>query len=89
MPKGTKKKPISLRWSNYKSHHKSGLHSCGMSTHLAICHKGENIGNLISLTLLEECPTSDLAKESETAWMYKLFSFHPTGLNVREENLSD
>ena len=85
-----KKKAISLRWSNYKSHHKNGLHSCGMSTHLAICHKGENIENLISLTLLEECPSADLAKEAETAWMFKLFSFHPTGLNIREEeNLSD
>ena len=79
------KKPMSLRWSNHKSHHKKGRNMCGMTAHLMTCHKGEDMQNLVSITILEECPSPEVAKELETAWCHRLFSFHPAGLNCREE----
>ena len=79
------KKPMSLRWSNHKSHHKKGRNMCGMTSHLLTCHKGEDMQRFVSITILEECLNQELAKEKETAWCHRLFSFHPAGLNCREE----
>ena len=79
------KKPMSLRWSNHKSHHKKGRNMCGMTSHLLTCHKGEDMQKFVSITILEECQNQEIAKEKEIAWCHRLFSFHPAGLNCREE----
>ena len=78
-------KPMGLRWSNHKSHHKTGRNLCMMTDHLLACHKGEQAQDFVTITLLEECPDQNIAKERETAWTFNLFAFYPTGLNKREE----
>ena len=81
---------MGVRWSNHKSHHKRGYDNCKMTNHLITCHKGEAAQDLVTITILEACSSADVAKERETQWCYKLFSFQPCGLNVREEaNLSN
>ena len=82
---GPNKKVMGPRWSNHKSHHKRGHNLCRMSDHLITCHKGETAQNFITITILQACPSPDIAKEMETAWCHRLFSFHPAGLNLREE----
>ena len=82
-------KPMALRWSNHKSHHKHTRNQCTMTEHLITFHKNENAQDLIKITLLEACDPQIL-KLVETKWCYKLFSFTPSGLNVREEaNISN
>ena len=78
-------KPMPLRWSNHKSHHKKGHNLCKMTDHLLACHKGESAQEFVTITMLEVCPSQEVAKEKETIWAYNLFSFYPTGLNDREE----
>jgi hypothetical protein len=79
------KKVMGPRWSNHKSHHKMGHNLCRMSDHLITCHKGETTQDFITITILQACPSPDIAREMETAWCHRLFSFHPAGLNLREE----
>ena len=78
-------KPMALRWSNYKSHHKQGRNLCQMTDHLLACHTGESAQDMVTITILENCKDQTEAKEMETVWAHKLFSFYPTGLNKREE----
>ena len=75
---------MALRWSNHKSHHKHTRNQCTMTEHLITFHKNENAQDLIKITLLEACD-QQILKLVETKWCYKLFSFTPSGLNVREE----
>ena len=35
-------KPMSKRWANHKSHHKTGRNNCHMMDHFITCHKNEN-----------------------------------------------
>ena len=78
-------KPMALRWSNHKSHHKQGRNLCQMTDHLLACHTGESAQDMVTITILENCKDQTEAKEMETVWAHKLFSFYPTGLNKREE----
>ena len=82
-------KAMGTRWSNHKSHHKQGHDLCRMTNHLMTCHKGDSAQDFVKITILEACPSPEVARERETMWCYRLFSFQPCGLNVREEeNLS-
>ena len=74
-----------LRWSNHKSHHKKNRNLCQMSEHLLTWHQGEDTQDLLQITILEECPDMQTAREEETKWTHRLFSFYPHGLNKREE----
>ena len=78
-------KPMANRWANHKSHHKAGRNLCQMSEHLITFHKHEKAQDLIRITLLDVCSNQEDAKVKETMWAFKLFSFYPTGLNIREE----
>ena len=77
-------KPMSARWSNHKSHHKHSKNNCAMTDHLLLFHKNENPQDFVKITLLEACDMENL-KRVETKWCYKLFSYIPHGLNLREE----
>ena len=77
-------KPMSARWANHKSHHKRRKDKCQMTNHLLTFHHNEDPQNLIKITVLEECSTEEEAIRREIAWTYDLFSFKPSGLNVRE-----
>ena len=69
------KKPMAL----------NGHNMCKMTEHLLACHKGELAQEFVTITILEVCPSPEVAKERETIWTYDLFAFYPTGLNEREE----
>ena len=56
-----------------------------MTDHLITCHPNESTQNLVKITLLEVCPDKATAREKEKIWAFRLFSFYPTGLNIREE----
>ena len=77
--------PMASRWSNHKSHHKWGHNNCKLANHLISFHKGEDAQTFVKLQILQEFKTEEEARSHETWWMRKLFSFSPTGLNVREE----
>ena len=55
-----------------------------MTNHLLTFHHNEDPQNLIKITVLEECSTEEEAIRREIAWTYDLFSYKPSGLNVRE-----
>ena len=78
-------KPMSKRWANHKSHHKTGRNNCHMTDHLITCHKNENTQDFVKITILEACQDAATARERETIWTFKLFGFYPAGLNKREE----
>ena len=78
-------KPMASRWANHKAHHKAGRNLCQMTEHLITFHKHEDAQSLVKLTLLDVCSNQEEAKLKETQWSYKLFSFYPAGLNIREE----
>ena len=65
-------KPMALRWANHKSHHNKRVNKCMMSDHLLSCHGGEQAQDLISITILEECNTPEVAREKETIWAYQV-----------------
>ena len=79
-------KPMSVRWSNHKSHHKKRKNNCQMTKHLMMFHKNEDPQKFIKITILEECQTEAEAIRRELAWTFDLFAFTPSGLNVREES---
>ena len=60
-----------------------------MTNHLINFHRGENPQDFVKITILEECNDHENLKEKETIWAFRLFSFYPTGLNVREENMTE
>ena len=78
---------MSARWSNHKSHHKMMKDKCQMTKHLITCHRNEDPQKFVKLTILEECATEAEALRREISWTYDLFSFAPSGLNVREESV--
>ena len=59
--------------------------ACKFSEHLIQFHNGEDPQKFVSIKILEECQSLEEAKEKELIWSFKLFSFYPNGLNVREE----
>ena len=79
-------KPMSLRWSNHKSHHNKRKNMCAMTNHLMTFHPNENAQDFLKITILEQCENQEIAKKKEAAWAFKLFSYYPSGLNVRDES---
>ena len=80
--------PMPHRWSVHKSHAKHGHLKCQMSIHLHRFHRQENPQQFVKIQLLQTAKTEEEAIELELQWQRRLFSFQPTGLNVREEILS-
>ena len=81
--------PMPLRWANHKSHHKNGHNKCKMTDHLIKFHKNEDPQNFVKIQILESMDNEDLALEREVWWQRRLFSFYPSGLNVREESVEN
>ena len=79
------RKAMALRWDNHKSHHKQRHEFCAMTTHLLNFHRGEDPQKFIKIQILQSAPTVEDAKTLELWWTRRLFSFWPTGLNIREE----
>ena len=52
-------------------------------------HKGENPQQFCKITILQTANTIKEIKKLEIMWTRKLFSYKPTGLNVREEHDDD
>ena len=69
----------------HKSHSKKNLNTCQMSEHLITYHKGEDAQKFVTIQILQECPNEEVALKAELWWQRRLFSFKPTGLNVRQE----
>ena len=80
-----------LRFNNYKSKHRAfrkgnqkvpqkRFHSHFMQTN----HEGINDWEF---TLIEQCQTHEELKRRETYWQHRLKTFHPLGLNDKEEYL--
>ena len=57
-----------------------------MTDHLITCHQNEDPQSLIKITILEKCQDQATAKELEAYWSFKLFSYYPNGLNIRDES---
>ena len=79
------KRAMAGRWSNHKSHMKHEKEFCAFTTHLLSFHKGEDPQKLTSIQILQTAEDVDTAKQLEKKWILKLFSFVPTGLNLRDE----
>ena len=73
------------RWSNHKSHARKKVNKCQLVNHLLTFHRGEDPQQFLKITLLEAADTPEEARILEVQWTRRLFSFKPTGLNVREE----
>ena len=56
-----------------------------MTEHLINFHKGECAQDFVKITILEEVKDIALLKKAESKWAHKLFTFYPSGLNIREE----
>ena len=80
------KRAMGCRWSTHQIHFKHGINKCKMTNHLLMFHKGEDPQTFVKIQILESCSTEDEATKRELHWQRRLFSFHPSGLNVREEN---
>ena len=77
--------PMRARWSNHKSHARKKVNKCQLVNHLLTFHRGEDPQQFLKITLLEAADTPEEARILEVQWTRRLFSFKPTGLNVREE----
>ena len=75
------------RWSVHKSHHKKAFLGCEMTKHLYNFHRGENPQQFVTIQIIQTASSVEEVQKLELIWQRKLFSFKPTGLNVREENL--
>ena len=56
-----------------------------MTEHLIICHPDEDPQKFVKITILEQCSDQATAREREAVWAFKLFSYIPSGLNIRDE----
>ena len=79
--------PMKARWSNHKSHFKHNSGFCYLTDHLQKFHRGEDPQKFIKLKVLQQLDTFEESKDAEIYWTRKLFAFHPSGLNRREETL--
>ena len=80
-----KKKPMSLRWSNHKSHFHRNVNKCKFTNHLLQFHRGEDPQTFCKIQILQEVNSVEEARSIEVYWTRKLFCYHPSGLNQREE----
>ena len=78
-------KAMGTRWANHKSHFRHGHDFCAMTSHLLTYHRGEDPQHLVKIQILQAAPDVDTAKHLEMTWTRRLFAYHPTGLNIREE----
>ena len=83
----TKVQAIASRWANHKSHFRKGRDFCTMTTHLLNFHRGEDPQKFISIQILQSAPSVDEANKLELIWTKRVFAFHPSGLNLREEDV--
>ena len=81
-----KVKAMAARWANHKIHFKQGHDFCAMTTHLHNFHRGEDPQQFLKIQILQSAPNIDVAKTLEKTWTRRLYAFHPTGLNIREED---
>ena len=79
------KKAMAGRWANHKSHFNNSRDFCAFTSHLLHFHRGEDPQQFVSIQILQSAPDLDTAKILEKEWSMKLFSFVPTGLNLRDE----
>ena len=70
------------RWANHKSHFNNNHE---FTSHLLRFHRGEDPQQFVSIQILQSAPDLETAKILEKEWTLKLFSFVPTGLNLRDE----
>ena len=77
--------PMAARWSNHKSHFKHAVNGCRLTNHLLKFHRCEDPQKLLKIKILQSANTLEELKRLEIIWTRRLFSFEPTGLNVREE----
>ena len=80
-----RKKPMSLRWANHKSHFHRDVNKCKFTNHLIQFHKGEDPQMFCKIQILQEVASLEEAKSTEVYWTRRLFCYHPSGLNQREE----
>ena len=64
-----------------------GKNTCEMSKHLIQYHKNEDPQEFVKVQILEQLSTIEETKAAELSWTRKLFAFHPSGLNKREETV--
>ena len=88
---GKTKTKFCLQFNNYKSKHWSfqkGKQNVPLkrfhSHYVQDCHKGIDDWEV---TLFEKCETHKQLKERDTFWQHKLKTFHPPGLNEKQEYL--
>jgi hypothetical protein len=79
------KKAMAGRWANHKSHFNNNHEFCAFTSHLLRFHRGEDPQQFVSIQILQSAPDLETAKILEKEWTLKLFSFVPTGLNLRDE----
>ena len=92
---------IKSRWSNHKSHIRTGLKTCSLASHCSLYHKDSMVGagklsttefvkSSLTFTLIEsvghEGSAEDL-EQCEEMWRNRLNSWAPNGLNMREDGL--
>ena len=77
--------PMRHRWTVHKSHFKTSYNGCKLTDHLIKFHKGEEPQNFLKVVILQEASSLEELLELEIKWTRKLFCYHPSGLNEREE----
>ena len=82
----TKVQAMASRWANHKSHFRKGHEFCTMTSHLLNFHRGEDPQKFISIQILQSAPNVEEAKKLELIWTRRLFAFHPSSFNLREED---
>ena len=87
------------RWANHKSHIRNQHHTCNLATHCSTTHREEMVGpgkivsvedikSRLTFVLLEsigEDGSQAELKVLENKWRDRLQSWHPLGLNTRDD----
>ena len=81
--------PMKSRWANHKSHFKHQSGFCYLTDHLTKFHRGEDPQQFMTIQILQQLDTFEEIKNAEVYWTRKLFAYHPSGLNRREEATSN
>ena len=92
---GSSKGPFRTRFNNYKSHHRSYLARLSKGTlgegksvpqrelHSHFAQSDHNGIEDMQFTLVDSGSDNTMARKRETFWQYKLGTFEPNGLNIR------
>ena len=87
------------RWANHKSHIRNQHRTCNLATHCSTRHREEMVGpgklmsvevikRMMTFVLLEsvgENGSQEDLKKLENVWRDRLQSWHPLGLNTRDD----